>query len=58
MKAMKSVGASLLATYAVVSAIAQTGGAKPSDKQAPVYVQDGGVSQALESIFIVSDWEG
>ena len=56
MKAMKLMGASLLAammaSYAVVSAVAQTGGPKHSDKQGPVYVQDGGVSQSLESIFI------
>jgi hypothetical protein len=56
MKAMKSTGAFLLAamiaSYAVVSAIAQTGAQPQSGKQAPVYVQDGGVSQALESIFI------
>ena len=55
MKAMKLMGASLLAamaaSYAVVSAIAQTG-PQHSDKQAPVFVQDGGMSQALESIFI------
>ncbi len=56
MKPMKWMGAFLLAammaSYAIVSAIAQTGGPKQPDKQAPVYVQDGGVSQSLESIFI------
>jgi hypothetical protein len=56
MKAMKLMGASLLAamaaSYAVVSAIPQTGEPQHSDKQAPVFVQDGGMSQALESIFI------